>query len=539
MASKQARYTEGARITDDGWTVTSQTGLYLAEDALFQLGGNVLAVSDQDTLRSDSLHWVKPDDHYTFLGATTWRSPEFEFTCQVGDLLLHTEEDDDMRPTGWLAGTVRVADRATPWKATASGSAKRCTRPTGTFELASADRQTVVHGQRAGLGLADSLDLVFGNAAHPAWLRQVDGEDTLHISGLELRRAPNLLTVVDSVWMDSEDLQGEGDSLVWDDRLGQIDVFGSPRLWSQMDLLSGDSLTMFLDENRPELLWMRGHAVVLSPANDTLSHRISGRYLDAHFVEGQLDLVDVLGNGQLSYFMVPEPGQDGEVRVNQAVCSRVSLNVDDNALVGVALSQSPEGGIRTVGEGFDLARFKSPNAPPIPLGKLLNRATSLIDMSYLRRCMANDDIFDQVEGLFEAYLEQNGHRKTPERFAILRQVYSYDGHFDVDTLYEVMGKGEYRVSRATLYNTLDLLLDCNLVRRHQFGDQSAQYEKCHRVKQHDHVILADTGEVLEFCDPRIQQIKATLEEIFDIEVMHHSLNIYARKRATTPAQHES
>lgn len=160
-------------------------------------------------------------------------------------------------------------------------------------------------------------------------------------------------------------------------------------------------------------------------------------------------------------------------------------------------------------------------------------------MSYLHRCMAKDDIFDQVEGLFEAYLEQNGHRKTPERFAILRQVYSYDGHFDVDTLYEVMGKGQYRVSRATLYNTLDLLLDCNLVRRHQFGDQSAQYEKCHRVKQHDHVILADTGEVLEFCDPRIQQIKATLEEIFDIEVMHHSLNIYARKRATTPAQHES
>ena len=51
------------------------------------------------------------------------------------------------------------------------------------------------------------------------------------------------------------------------------------------------------------------------------------------------------------------------------------------------------------------------------------------------------------------------------------------------------------------------------------------------MKQHDHVILADTGEVLEFCDPRIQQIKATLEELFDIEVMHHSLNIYARKRA--------
>ena len=181
-------------------------------------------------------------------------------------------------------------------------------------------------------------------------------------------------------------------------------------------------------------------------------------------------------------------------------------------------------------------------------GKLLNKALCLNDMPYLRRCMAKDPINEQVEGLFEAYLEQNGHRKTPERFAILHQIYSYEGHFDVDTLYEVMGKGPYRVSRATLYNTLDLLLDCNLVRRHQFGDQGAQYEKCHRVKQHDHVILADSGEVLEFCDPRIQQIKATLEELFDIEVLHHSLNIYARKRAQppqakspepTPATHES
>jgi len=182
------------------------------------------------------------------------------------------------------------------------------------------------------------------------------------------------------------------------------------------------------------------------------------------------------------------------------------------------------------------------------LGKLGFRPVCLNDMPYLRASMAKDPILEQVEGLFEAYLEQNGHRKTPERLAILQQIYAYEGHFDVDRLYAVMENGPYRVSRATLYNTLELLLDCNLVRRHQFGEHGAQFEKCHRVKQHDHVILADTGEVLEFCDPRIQQIKATLEELFDIEVMHHSLNIYARKRAqptqatapaTTSATHES
>ena len=144
--------------------------------------------------------------------------------------------------------------------------------------------------------------------------------------------------------------------------------------------------------------------------------------------------------------------------------------------------------------------------------------------------MFNDERFSQARDMFEIYLEQNGHRKTPERFAILQEIYKYAGHFDVDTLYSTMKAGEFRVSKATLYNTLDLLLDCNLVRKHQFDNKNAQYEKCYQVGQHDHVIIADTGEVLEFCDPRIQQIKATLEEIFDIEVLHHSLNIYAKKR---------
>ena len=64
--------------------------------------------------------------------------------------------------------------------------------------------------------------------------------------------------------------------------------------------------------------------------------------------------------------------------------------------------------------------------------------------------MFNDEIFSQARDMFEIYLEQNGHRKTPERFAILQEIYKYAGHFDVDTLYSTMKAGEFRVSKATL-----------------------------------------------------------------------------------------
>ena len=96
-----------------------------------------------------------------------------------------------------------------------------------------------------------------------------------------------------------------------------------------------------------------------------------------------------------------------------------------------------------------------------------------------------------------------------------------------------MKNKNYRVSRATLYNTIELLLECGLVRKHQFGQNMAHYEKSYFDKQHDHVILTDTGEVIEFCDPRIQSIKKTIEDVFEIDIHNHSLYFYGTKKQPT------
>ena len=136
------------------------------------------------------------------------------------------------------------------------------------------------------------------------------------------------------------------------------------------------------------------------------------------------------------------------------------------------------------------------------------------------------DYLSDVHGVFSSYLETHKQRRTHERFIILNEIYHRSDHFDAETLFLDLRKKNHNVSRATVYNTLDLLVACDLVKKHQFGSQQTQYEKAYHYRQHDHLICSDCNQVMEFCDPRIGQIQTKIGELLQFKINSHSLILH-------------
>jgi Fur family ferric uptake transcriptional regulator len=136
------------------------------------------------------------------------------------------------------------------------------------------------------------------------------------------------------------------------------------------------------------------------------------------------------------------------------------------------------------------------------------------------------DIISDVKTKFSEYLENNNNRKTQERFAILEEIYSNQDHFDAETLYVQMKKSAYRVSRATVYNTIDVLLECKLIKKHNFGENVSFFEKTYGVKPHHHLICSKCKTIREFEDPQILELSKNVASSHDFKLEDISLNLF-------------
>lgn len=138
--------------------------------------------------------------------------------------------------------------------------------------------------------------------------------------------------------------------------------------------------------------------------------------------------------------------------------------------------------------------------------------------------MKDEYSFDDAKDVLTGYLDKKRQRKTPERFALLKKIAEYDGHFDAEQLYSAMAES-YRVSLATVYNNLELFLDAGLITRHHFAGQTTQFEKTFGEQTHHHLICSKCGKVKEFTDIKIKSMIQS-KEFAKFSPSHYSLYLF-------------
>lgn len=123
------------------------------------------------------------------------------------------------------------------------------------------------------------------------------------------------------------------------------------------------------------------------------------------------------------------------------------------------------------------------------------------------------------------FLKEGNYRFTPERFDVLEAALSCEGHFGADELFIKMKNNKQTVSRATVYNTIDLLEKCGILAKRFFGDNAARYEKLIDKQNHIHFVCDGCGKIIEFNNPKLNKLLNEAEKQFKFKRSGYSFNI--------------
>jgi Fur family ferric uptake transcriptional regulator len=126
---------------------------------------------------------------------------------------------------------------------------------------------------------------------------------------------------------------------------------------------------------------------------------------------------------------------------------------------------------------------------------------------------------------FLALIRQRGQRVTAERLALLDEIFTHHGHIDAEQLLASLRAGGVKISRATVYRNLDLLVECGLVHKHRLGRSRHLYEHVHAGQRHHHLVCAECGRVVEFLSPGIAALQTEICRAHGFAPGRHALQI--------------
>jgi len=144
----------------------------------------------------------------------------------------------------------------------------------------------------------------------------------------------------------------------------------------------------------------------------------------------------------------------------------------------------------------------------------------------------DESLVKEKEAAFAEFIQRKGLKTTRQRNTIISTFFRMRGHISVEELLNQVKKANPRIGYATVYRTLHLLVESNLVEERRFGDGLARYEGHSDVEHHDHMICLECGAISEFYNPRLEALQEQLAEENNFQIYRHRLELYGACKDT-------
>ena len=129
---------------------------------------------------------------------------------------------------------------------------------------------------------------------------------------------------------------------------------------------------------------------------------------------------------------------------------------------------------------------------------------------------------------FKGLLSKEGMKMTSARLAVLDNILSSDDHRECEEIFNTLVKKKVKISRATTYRTLDVLVKYDYIRKLDIGDGKIRYEKKLGNPHHDHMICIETGDIIEFHNEAIETLQDKIAENHGYKVIRHVHQLFVR-----------
>ncbi len=367
-------YNCGGKIIDSANTLTSQIGKYYLNDDVVHFTDSVKGFSDSYTLSSDDVRYNTVTEVLYFDGPTVIQDSANTLVAEDGWYNTITGAAElSLHPQIFNATQFLEADYIRYNEANGDGIA------TGSVHIEDFDNRTIVQGNKVEFNELNEIVTATDSAVFIAF----NQTDSLYLHADTLQTIPDtiegerIVKAYYGVRFFRTDIQGVCDSLTYFSKDSVVQLHQNPVIWSEIHQISANTIELVQQANAPDELHMTSNSFIISKQDTGRFDQIKGKDMIGFVVEGELNKVNVDGNGQTLYYA---RDKEAILGLNHAESSTISIRFKDGTIHKIVFKKQPEGRL-------------------IPLGNLKagDKMLSGFDWKINRRPVSKDDIFRKVK----------------------------------------------------------------------------------------------------------------------------------------------